>query len=159
MGLSDLRTSRLYPFTLYCFLLEVLSALGSMKHPNNPIGNRTRDLLPSSAVPQPNAPLRTHMHTECAKNPCAHMKEWRCSVLEVGKSLKYVQTTSSGVRDLCHLALYRCNSELLVYYYAFIRYDFYPNPYPTSDRCTPNIRAPRYYTPHIRVCYFITTKL
>jgi len=79
--LSDLRTG-----SLYSFLLEVLSALGSMKHPNNPFGNRNRDLLPCSAVPQPNASLRTAMHIECAKIPCALMKEWCCSVLEVGKS-------------------------------------------------------------------------
>jgi len=83
--LSDLRTGR-----RYSFLLEVLSALGSMKHPNNPFGNRTHDLLPCSAVPQPNVTLRTAMHIQRAKIPCAPRKGWCCSVLEVGKSPKYV---------------------------------------------------------------------
>jgi hypothetical protein len=30
----------------------------SMQNPNDPFGNRTRDLPPCSAVPQPNAPPR-----------------------------------------------------------------------------------------------------
>jgi hypothetical protein len=132
--LSDLCTGR-----LYSFLLEVLSALGSTKHPNNLFGNRTRD-LPFSAVPQPNASLRTAMHMECAKIPCAPM------VLLFAGSGKVPEAPCrallSGIRDLCHVAPNPCNFVLLVYHYAFFRYDFNSNLYPTSYRCTGSIRAP-----------------
>ena len=33
-----------------------------MKHSSDTIGNRTRKLLACSAVPQPTAPPRTHLH-------------------------------------------------------------------------------------------------
>ena len=52
---------------LYSFLLGVRSTHGhsaagrikSIKNPNDPIGNRTPDLLACSALPQPAAPPRT----------------------------------------------------------------------------------------------------
>jgi len=46
------------------------------------------------------------------------------------------------LRDLCHVAPHPFNSVLLVYYYAFFRYDFHPKLHPTSYRCTGSIRAP-----------------
>jgi len=68
--LSALRTGRLYPSgyipgTHFCYILSPLrarSAAGrimSMKISNDTIGNRTRDLPVSSAVPQPTAPRHT----------------------------------------------------------------------------------------------------
>jgi hypothetical protein len=63
-------------YSWYSFLLEAKLTQGhsaarwimSMKNSNYTIGNRTRNLLASSTVPQPTAPLRTPIHAEIQSN-------------------------------------------------------------------------------------------